>query len=494
MKAGSAVPNRFSLPKVFAAVAALVFLCGAGAFGYVDQARSVAQLRKMVGENNAALATALANTLGPIAGALVVASRGKDAAGLLALPHQAGVTAIVREVVAGTRVVKVKLYNADGLTIFSSETAQIGEDKSSNDGFLSAMAGKVASDITYRHRFDAFEGTIANRDLVYSYIPLHLEGGREPAGVFEIYTDVTDVKGQIQAATLTQISLLVGGLALIYALLLLTVIRGSRALAAEHARSMALAATAARAEAASQAKSDFLMNMSHELRTPLNAIIGFSEVIKDEVLGRITPPRYRGYAEDIHSAGTHLLGIISDVLDLAKIEAGRMSVDREEVDPEEIATNLVRMLQPTATAAEVNLAAEIAGPLGVLQTDGRKLRQTLLNLLHNAVKFTPPGGRVTVAMQAAGDRLVIRVADTGIGIEEQQLAHCLDPFGQVESVQARRHQGTGLGLPLTVRFVELLGGVFNIESRPGVGTEVTIALPIDPPPAAAEPMPQAMAA
>jgi two-component system cell cycle sensor histidine kinase PleC len=233
-----------------------------------------------------------------------------------------------------------------------------------------------------------------------------------------------------------------------------------------------------RAEAANLAKSDFLANMSHELRTPLNSIIGFSEIMTKEILGPIGKPKYLEYAADIHDSGTHLLSLINDLLDLAKIEAGKLELQEEDVDLAEIVETSVHLLRERALKAEVALETMCEPKLPWLRVDQRKVRQILFNLLANAVKFTPAGGRATVRASANPEGgVTLAVADTGIGIPPDRIESVLEPFIQVENVLTRTHAGTGLGLALCKSLAEAHGATMTLTSELGCGTTVTIAFP-----------------
>ena len=232
------------------------------------------------------------------------------------------------------------------------------------------------------------------------------------------------------------------------------------------------------ADKASRAKSEFLALMSHELRTPLNAILGFSEIIRDR--SELAPSRVHEYAADIHASGALLLTLINDVLDLSKAESGRMELQLVPVDVAEIVERSLRIMKEHALRQGVGLTAETETALPVLYADDRKLMQILLNLLSNAVKFTPAGGRITVAARReTKEMLVIRISDTGVGIADDDMAKALAPFGQIDNLFTRQHSGTGLGLPLAKRLTELHGGAFDIESRVGIGTTVTLRFPLD---------------
>ncbi|HUN45321.1 MAG TPA: PAS-domain containing protein [Stellaceae bacterium] len=233
------------------------------------------------------------------------------------------------------------------------------------------------------------------------------------------------------------------------------------------------------AELASRSKTEFLANMSHELRTPLNAVIGFSDVLIGEIFGPLGDARYRDYAHDIRDSGNHLLNLINDVLDVAKIEFGRIELSEEEVPLGEVIGSCVRLMRERADAAGVGLTAEVPADLPTLRADVRRMKQVLLNLLSNAVKFTPSGGEVTVAASVDEGGLVLSVKDTGIGMAAEDLAIALQPFGQIDSRLARKYQGTGLGLPLTKAMVELHGGRLELISASGQGTTARVHLPAD---------------
>jgi PAS domain S-box-containing protein len=229
------------------------------------------------------------------------------------------------------------------------------------------------------------------------------------------------------------------------------------------------------AESANRAKSQFLANMSHELRTPLNAIIGFSEVISSALFGPLDA-RYRDYAQDIHGSGHHLLRIINDLLDLSKVEAGRLELHDLPVHIAALFETCRRMVSERAAAAGIDL--DFRATDLVVSADELRLEQVLLNLASNAVKFTPTGGRISVsAALALSGETVISVADTGIGMAPEDVPRALQPFGQIDNSLARPHGGTGLGLPLAQRLVELHGGSMTIDSELGKGTTVTIVLP-----------------
>jgi signal transduction histidine kinase len=229
-------------------------------------------------------------------------------------------------------------------------------------------------------------------------------------------------------------------------------------------------------EAADHAKTTFLAHMSHELRTPLNAILGFSELIRDAHLGPL-PERYRSYADDIHRSGQHLLALVNDVLDLSRVESGRLDLQIEPVDLASDIRDAVSLVAQRAEALGIRIEQRVAADLPPLNADPLRLRQILINLLTNAVKFTPDGGQVTVDAVAVARSIRITVADTGIGMSAAEIALALEPFRQARRLSRRPREGSGLGLPLAKALVESHGGMLMIDSEPEVGTRITILLP-----------------
>ncbi|HEV8095909.1 MAG TPA: ATP-binding protein [Burkholderiales bacterium] len=230
-------------------------------------------------------------------------------------------------------------------------------------------------------------------------------------------------------------------------------------------------------EIANRHKSEFLANMSHELRTPLNAIIGFSEVLDERYFGELNE-KQADYVKDIHSSGRHLLQLINDILDLSKIEAGRMELDVAEFDLPAALQNALTLVRERAQRHGIALGLKVDGALGTFRADERKFKQIMLNLLSNAVKFTPEGGKVSVAAKLNGSAVEISVSDTGVGIAPEDQAIVFEEFRQVGRDYTRKAEGTGLGLALTRRFVELHGGAISLASMLGKGSTFTFTLPI----------------
>jgi signal transduction histidine kinase len=268
---------------------------------------------------------------------------------------------------------------------------------------------------------------------------------------------------------------LVGKILIVVAMLMMAVQRLQWQL---EARNADLEVARERSEQASRAKSEFLATMSHELRTPLNAIIGFSDLQRREMFGPLGNPRYREYAADIHDSGTHLLDLITSILDLSKAEAGKLEVVPVTIDPRSVLDAAMSLIRGTAEAKRIRLSVEVPGmPLKCL-ADPQALKQILINLLSNAVKFTPEGGTVTVLLRGlATGGVEFGVRDSGIGIASADLPRLMKPFEQVSRGYSQGNGGTGLGLPLVDALVRLHDGTLQIDSAVGQGTTVSVQLP-----------------
>jgi signal transduction histidine kinase len=232
-------------------------------------------------------------------------------------------------------------------------------------------------------------------------------------------------------------------------------------------------------EAASRHKSEFLANMSHELRTPLNAILGFSEVLTERMFGDLNP-KQEEYLRDIHTSGQHSLSLINDILDLSKVEAGRLELELASFNLPMAVENALTLVRERATRHGITLDQAIDDRVGDIVADERKVKQILLNLLSNAVKFTPAGGRILVTATATDDAITLSVSDTGIGIAPEDQATIFEEFRQVGRDDARKQEGTGLGLTLAKKFVELHGGQIGVQSQVGQGSTFTFTLPLRP--------------
>jgi PAS domain S-box-containing protein len=259
-----------------------------------------------------------------------------------------------------------------------------------------------------------------------------------------------------------------------------SVISVSRDITVRKTHELEMQAARERAEAANKAKSSFLANMSHELRTPLNAIIGFTDLMRQAMFGPLGSPRYEEYATVIYDSGQLLLDLISDMLDMAKIEAGKLELNFEGVDLSGTIADCVRLLQDRADNNGVEMLVEPMGPIS-FTADRRAVKQVLLNLLSNAVKFTPAGGHVTVRAEKRGESVWVTVCDTGVGIPESDIARLGNPFEQARTNPMLAQAGTGLGLALVRALAQQHGGGLHISSQEGIGTEVSVDFLVTPP-------------
>ncbi len=469
--------GEFRLTRNFALASGLVILLAAIALAYVTRELTVHQLQRVAERNNSALTQAFANQLWPNFAAFVDGAWQLSAEDLRAHPRTAELHEAVRDLMVGTRVLKVKLYDLRGTTAYSTAAEQIGADYSDNPRYRAALAGRTVSKLERRETFNSFDGPLANRWILSSYVPIRPGGAYGPIeGVAEIYSDVSKLVANQRRFEALLIGVIGIAFLFVFAILLATVWRADQLIQRHNRAKIELAGNAARAEAASRAKTTFLTNLSHELRTPLNAIIGFSEMIEGELTGPIGTPHYKDYAADIKSSGRHLLGIIDSVLDLVEVESDKMTIMHERLDPAEPAGSAISMLQAQAAAKDIRLVLEADRGGQPIVSDRGRILQILVNLVSNAIKFSPDGGVVTLSVASVDGMIRFEVADCGIGIREEDIALALAPFSQVDSSLARSAEGTGLGLPLSVGLAELLGGGLEIYSTHGVGTTVRVSL------------------
>jgi len=367
-------------------------------------------------------------------------------------------------------VLNVRMFNHDGIDIMNGQAI----DSLSIEYFNDALGGKTSSFI-----IEDFSLGTDNTSIIRTFIPIMIDN--------ELNLDtIIAVDFNLSSSWKDPIIFIfyaIGGLTAIFAIIFIYMyvlsLRYEREFTKQYEVNSELEEEKATAEEENQSKSQFLANISHELRTPLNAIIGFSEIIKDEVMGPLNNQQYKEYITDIYLSGTHLLSLINDILDYSKADANKLNIEEEEVDVTKIMKNSLRLVSPRADESGVTLIGEIPKEHIILKTDGKRLKQILLNLFSNAVKFTPSGGTVTLYAwyDISDNRFIVEVKDTGVGIAPKDISKVMATFGQVENQLSRKYEGTGLGLPLTKKLVELMGGTLEIESELNVGTCVTISLP-----------------
>lgn len=357
----------------------------------------------------------------------------------------------------------VATSTSGGSTDYGGRTVGLPFELPALDRALAGEVGTVSARVAGVDQFVTYAPVEAGRLAMYMLEAprVALEAEQRLAAQLELATRIAAL---IAAA-------LAAALALLFALL-----RRHQA-ALELSRAELARVNAALAQA-NQAKSDFLARMSHELRTPLNAIIGFSQLLLEHG-SAISEEQRRDYLRDVESSGRHLLTLINEILDLSKVEAGQMEFHPEELDLREALESIHAIVQPLAEGKRQRLELDLARDLGVVRHDPARLRQVVLNLLANAVKFTPEGGRVTTRARHLGDGwFEVAVSDTGIGIKPEDQARIFEEFRRVEDGYARRQQGAGLGLAIAKRFVEAMGGAISVTSTEGAGSTFTVRLPI----------------
>jgi len=394
--------------------------------------------------------------------------------------------------------VKTVVYNKDLTPIYDSANASVIFPKSTflgssvtsdtlEDARRAALAGQETSVVILKAttRGPSDEDT---KSILSVFTPIKVNSpnkdtdkiAMDTIGVLELNFDTTAVVNNLEVLQFTVIFTIIIGFASFTIIILLVSRRAEVVVEKQQEASMEMAAAKAAAEGESRSKSQFLANVSHELRTPLNAIIGFSEIIDSESMGPIGNEQYKEFIKDIHTSGVHLLSLINDILDFSKAEENKLQVDFEQVDLTKLLKICTRMVLPRAEEAKVNFIDDVPQEHFVLVADPKRLKQVILNLFSNAVKFTPENGSVSVKVWRDHDSnsILIEIRDTGVGMAAQDLARALAPFGQVDNKLSRRYEGTGLGLPLTKKLVELMRGKFDVKSEIGLGTTITISFPL----------------
>ena len=386
----------------------------------------------------------------------------------------------------GKEVARLKIWNPAGTVVYSDNHSLVARTFAIDDHLGDALRGTPGSEIgagsAPENRADNLRG-----QFLSVYVPIYFEGQSKPAGAFELYLPWEPVQAQIDRESWNLYLWLGAGLAALYALMLPIVVvadRWRRRLSTSLAETDAERGRAAEAARLSELKSIFLAGMSHELRTPLNAILGFAQLLGPAGSDRLTDKQAH-YVGNIEKAGRHLLAVVGDVLDLSKIEAGRMDISIRAMALEPTVASVAEILQPMADAKCLSFAVEAEPGLWVA-ADELRLVQVLVNVVTNAIKFTPAEGSVTVSARATGDHVDLLVKDTGAGITELDRAAIFDEFVQ-GAAHERRSDGTGLGLPLSRRLVELMDGHLELLDSSPAGSTFRIRIPKAQVPVLAEP-------
>jgi two-component system cell cycle sensor histidine kinase PleC len=385
---------------------------------------------------------------------------------------------------------QINIYNKHHDKIFSTNSSEVifhsEQDKnltpSSNSTALQSqlIPSMGLKDGENKIQKGSFVRTVIYTDNSKCYDKEEENNSQPLKVVIELYENITPAWNNLRFfETLITIGILIT-FVLLYVALFITSRRTEKLVNRQHEEKTKLEKAKNIAEIQNQQKSMFLANVSHELRTPLNAIIGFSEIIKDEVLGPVGHNQYKEYIADINASGVHLLSLINDILDYSKAEAKKLDVEAIDIDICKIAHNCLRLIEQRANEAKVQLIEDIPKDPVALLADPKRMKQVILNLLSNGVKFTPEGGSVTLSVTKNAKEGIVKlmVFDTGIGIAKEDMPKAMAPFGQIDSSVSRRYEGTGLGLPLTKKLTELMNGTFDIKSEIGIGTSIELIFPI----------------
>lgn len=380
----------------------------------------------------------------------------------------------------GLNVVKVKVYNPEGITVFSTDPRQISEDKSKNKGFIHAMSGFVASEITFRDEFDAFEHYIVDRDLVFSYIPVRKNNDdSEPIiAVMELYSDVTPLVKIISNDRIKIVSSVSFIMVALYLFLFVIVRHANNIIVQQHKKrnlqEKETIVAKEEAEFANRSKSELLSRMSHELRTPMNAILGFSQLLQidDDNL----TDEQKESVDYIMKGGVHLLSLINEVLDISEIDAGGMVLQMEAVSLDSAINSAVLLTRSLTSKRNIKLQSPPETNLCVI-ADRQRLKQVLVNLISNAIKYNHEGGYVLINVSpATSGKVRISIIDNGFGIESDNKEILFEPFHRF-SDQKENIEGTGIGLSVTKKLVKLMNGRIGVESEYKVGSTFWVEFP-----------------
>lgn len=427
--------------------------------------------------NNIALTQMFSNSLWPDFGAFLTSASGLSDDALRDHPETTRLHRAVRELMKDLSVVKIKVYDLAGRTVFSTEAKQIGEDKSANAGFLSARSGKVANEITHRDTFSAFDAVIEDRDLISSYVPIRRGG---PAGaveaVFELYYDVTPLLQKIDRTQRIVVVAVIFVLAGLYSVLFFIVKRADRIIENQY---IELATVNRELEKANEMQADFSAMIAHDLRSPLTAVLSAAAILRDGLVGAVNEEQ-KNWLGKIEAQSRNLVNLVNDFLDLSKIESGHIELVKESVDLDQLIRSSLDNYLPLSKDKKVSVRSCVAPALSQIKADPRRLDQVFSNLISNAIKFTPEGGEIEVgADRENGLGVKVWVRDNGVGIAPEEIGQIFEKYRQTTSGKESKHKGTGLGLVISKMIVEAHGGRIWVESEQGKGTTFTFTIPCE---------------
>ncbi|MCL4261564.1 MAG: hypothetical protein KJ069_00040 [Anaerolineae bacterium] len=470
----------FRLQRYFTITSLVAFVLIAVLLGYFFRVQAVADLIAASESKNVALTQTFSNFFWPEFASFVGEAGTIDTEELQNHPRTQELYDYIQAQLAGLSVVKIKVYDLNGLTVFSTERAQIGENKLDNAGYLSARSGVVASELTFRDTFSAFEQTIEDRNVFSSYVPIYGADG-DIEGVFEVYDDVTPLVEQLEQTQRTIVIGVVFILTVLYLLLFFIVRRADGIIRQQYhdlqASEVALRQARDEAMAASQFKSKLLANVSHDMRTPLNAIMGYTEMLEEGVYGPITPQHRKATVEILRSTDV-LIEFVANLLDRAQLEAGKVKLELKPLAPREFVEEIRPQVAVLAAAKGLAFRCQVADnvPEKVLG-DRYWLRQIMLNLVSNALKFTERG-EVEMTIFRQDEQWGCMVGDTGDGIPPEAQERIFQAFERAQNGHIGSAVGVGLGLSIVKELTVLMGGEVKIESVMGQGSTFTVTLPL----------------
>jgi two-component system, sensor histidine kinase len=465
----------FRLVRYFVITSLIAFVIVTVILSVLYRQYHTADLITLGERNNVALTQAFVNSLWPQFAEWV-------REGSLTEEQIAELHAAVLAQMNGLSVVKVKLYNLDGLTVFSTEAAQIGQDRSQNAGFLSARSGQTISELTHRDTFSAFEGVIEDRNLISSYVPIRTASGDVEA-VFEVYDDVTPLLSQIEQTQRTIAFSVIATLAGLYAVLFFIVRHADHEIVRERReRERAEAFTRSARDEAVEAlafKAQILANVSHEARTPLSVISLQTEMLQRTIFGPLTD-RQKDALRTILNATRQLTLFINALLDEGELSTGNLKLREVTFQPADLLKHITDIMQPVAARKSLRFESMLGADMPeTLTGDPDRLSHVIYNLVDNAIKFTEQG-TVRLSMNRSDKNYwVIEVSDTGIGIPPDDQKRIFEAFWQVDGSTTRRvTHGVGLGLSIVKQITEKMGGQVIVTSEAGAGSTFTVVLPI----------------
>ena len=470
----------FRLQRYFTITSLIAFILIAFLLGYFFRVSATADLLLASESKNIALTQSFSNFLWPEFADFVDQAGDLEVEELQNHPRIDELYDLVSQQLEGLTVVKIKVYDMNGLTVFSTEKAQIGDSKLDNVGYLSARDGVVASELTYRDTFSAFEQTIEDRNVFSSYLPIYGPNG-QIEGVFEVYDDVTPLVEHLDE---TQRNIVIGVsliLATLYIILFIIVHRADRIIRQQYnalrEKEVDLRQARDEALAASSFKSRLLANVSHDMRTPISSIMGYAEMLEVEFYGGVNDKQRQVIRDILRSTGI-LMDFVSNLLDQARIESGKLELAEKPVSPQALVDDVAAQVDILARAKGLTFEAEIADDMpGALVGDRYWLRQIMMNLVSNAIKFTDQG-TVRLSLLREGENWLIQVSDTGTGIPEDARERIFSAFEQGSNGHVGSAQGAGLGLSIVKEMSSLMDGEIDLDSVMGSGTIFTVTLPL----------------